>query len=69
MLAVPPERLQQALELTTGDQQVLAAEWLKNALADAAAGFADALDEIEVAVVAGDPLDDEQATALRFPCG
>jgi hypothetical protein len=66
VLAVPGDGLQQAVEPATGGEQVLAAEWLEDALADAAAGFADALDEIEVAVAAGGLLDDEHWAVLRI---
>jgi hypothetical protein len=65
VLAVPGDGLQQAVEPATGGEQVLAAEWLEDALADAAAGFADALDEIEIAVAAGGLLDDEHGPVLR----
>jgi hypothetical protein len=67
-LAVPSDRLQQALKIAAGGEQVLAAEWLEDALTDAAARFADALDEVEVAVAAGDLLDDEHLDVLRFVC-
>jgi hypothetical protein len=76
VLAVPGEGLQQAVKPAIAGEQVFAAEGLEDALADAAAGVADALDEIEVAVAAGGLLDDEHRTVLRivyaqgkqFPC-
>jgi hypothetical protein len=68
VLAVPGEGLQQAVETAIGGEQVLAAERLEDALAGAAAGFADALDEIEVAMAAGGLLDDEHRAVLRILC-
>ena len=66
MLTVSGNGLQQAVEPTIGGEQVPAAEWLKDALADAAAGFADALDEVKVAVATGGLLDDEHRAVLRI---
>ena len=68
VLAVLGNRFQQAVEPAAGGEQVLAAEWLEDALADAAAGFADALDEIEVAMAAGGLLNDEHRAVLRILC-
>ena len=68
VLAVPGEGLQQAVEPAIGGEEILATEWLEDALAGAAAGFADALDEIEVAVAAGSLFDDEHGPVLRIVC-
>ena len=65
VLAVSREGLQQAVEPAIGGEEILATEWLQDALAGAAAGFADALDEVEVAMAAGDLLDDEHRGVLR----
>jgi hypothetical protein len=66
---VSSDRLEEAFEGAGGDDDVLSAERLKDALADAAAWFADGFHEVGVAMAAGDLFHDEHADVVRWPIG